>query len=163
MNREEYKKLALKWAPINYQYVKLKDKIQNHGREDLAIETKRDLLVPINLDGFTNTCECGFMEHEHKQYIKMNEKQFLDKSDLEECTCSNFTSKYKNPEDAWDTHNRRKVLKKTLTQNLLPVAYYIFYLLHIIPLLPLQIIFSFYIHFIMLMTKNIQMIWKDVW
>ena len=124
LNRDEYKDLALKWAPINYQFIKLNDTIQNHGREDLPPETKRDLIVPINLDGYTKTCKCGFMKHDHKKPVDKNRKYVLDKSKLQKHACSEFISKYTQPEDAWDTHNRRETLEDTLTENLLPVAYY---------------------------------------
>lgn len=62
MDKIDYKKLALKWAPIHYQYIVIESDETN---EDVTTKTKRDLIVPINLDGYTNTCKCNYRKDEH--------------------------------------------------------------------------------------------------
>jgi len=128
MTQTDYQKLALKWAPINYQYVILdKDKIKKSDlshdiQADLSYDTKRDLLVPINLDGFSNTCKCGYMKHEHAEFSKT---QTISKNKSKKHgPCLEYSPKYNTPEDAWDTRNMRNRLKTILSRNLIPVAYY---------------------------------------
>jgi len=124
MTQQDYKELALKWAPMNYQYIKLKKK-KKDKKIDFLLETKTDLIVPINLDGYTLSCKCGFMKHQHKQFHEETKKMLdLDDSNSQICDCPEFISKYASLEDAWDTRNMRKRLENSFTESLLPVAYY---------------------------------------
>lgn len=49
-NYSYYKNLALKWAPVNYQYVRLDTKNNNYN-------LKKDLIVPVNLEYFKSVKE----------------------------------------------------------------------------------------------------------
>ncbi|MCH8914417.1 MAG: hypothetical protein IIA82_00975 [Thaumarchaeota archaeon] len=114
MNKEYYKKIALKWAPIHYQYIKLD---YDKNMKDVSFETKTDLLVPVNLDGYTNVCECGCRFDEHNT-------NNLQSNDVTKNCCNEFIRKYKNKEEEWDTRDIRNRLKKAKIKNLVPVVYY---------------------------------------
>jgi len=111
MNKEYYKKIALKWAPIHYQYIKLD---YDENLEDVSFETKTDLLVPINLDGYTEVCKCGCRFDEHNtNNLNSNDK-----------CCDKFIRKYKDKEEEWDTREIKDRLRKTEIKNMVPVVYY---------------------------------------
>jgi len=123
LNKKEYKKLALKWAPIHYQYIKLSTKTE----KNVPLETKTDLLVPVNLDAFLNPCKCGHHFKEHHDLKSADSEGFCKprfSNEIEKCDCKKFRPKYDTIKDAWDTKNIRKRLEKTPIRNLTPVVYY---------------------------------------
>ncbi len=120
MNKDDYQILALKWAPINYQYIKLEH--NDEQNDDVSFETKTDLLVPVNLDGYAKTCKCGYHLDEHNLQEKDN--KFLKPEESKKCDCKKFISKYENDDEEWNTENIRKRLEESKIKNLIPVVYY---------------------------------------
>lgn len=120
MNNEDYKKLALKWAPIHYQYLTID---YDDVKKDVAYKTKTDLVVPVNLDGYTNTCTCNYRKNEH-DLPEETQFDFYEKNSTKEKPCDSFTLKYTDDKQEWDTEHIRTRLEKTHVNNLIPVVYY---------------------------------------
>lgn len=121
MNQDDYRKLALKWAPIHYQYITLKEP-QN---KDAHFDTKVDLIIPVNFEAFLNRCKtsgCGHPKRDHKEGVCKAENS----DGLQKCACSEFISTFSDEqkEEKWDVRKSDERLRKTKIQDLVPVAYY---------------------------------------
>jgi len=133
MNQDNYRQLALKWAPIHYQYIKLKkeDKSKDQSLDDVSLETKTDLLVPVNLDAFLNPCKkClhAFEDHSQSETTNCNFPRDIADFQNQRCDCEKFIQKYTNSkndqEDAWSNERIRDRLENTMMKNVVPVVYY---------------------------------------
>ena len=119
MNKSEYHKLAIKWAPIHYQYIIID---YDENTKTVGPRTKRDLIVPVNLDGYAKTCICNYRKDEH-QNLEKNHPENYEKNHGKK-PCDKFTAKYSDSEKEWSTENIRNKLKKIHVNNLVPTVYY---------------------------------------
>ena len=119
MNQQDYKKLALLWAPIHYQYAKLKEPIG----DDAHFDTKVDLVIPVNFDAYLNKCKNKECNHPLREHESGDCKHKDTKS---KCQCKQYLPSYSNQdvENAWNTKNSDKRLDQTHVNDLIPVAYY---------------------------------------
>lgn len=125
MNQENYKQLALKWAPIHYQYTEIKSAKEE---KDVSFHTKTDLLVPVNLDAFANPCKCRHRFKDHRDLKSSNTCTVELDDGVGKCACKEFVPVYENTlekqEESWNTREMKDRLDKTNVEELVPVVYY---------------------------------------